>query len=382
MRERRASLPIENTRPDRLDTLTGLRFVAALLVFLYHSFREQHLVTGGTGSWLASMVDRGGSYGVGFFFVLSGYVLTWSFRPGTPSGLFLRRRLGKIFPNHLVTLIAALALAATGSAALTTTDWLPSLGLLQSWWADPVVTSAGNPVSWSLSCELFFYLCFPLLLPLINRIPPRLLWTATAVVAGLCAVLALAARYLVTDQPPLPYPGFESMSFDQVWVVYYFPPSRLLEFVLGILLARLVLTGRWVRIGMLPAAALALVGYAVSSESAYLLGVGGLATLWVAPLIAEAATADRLGSPSALRGRVWRRLGELSFAFYMVHYLVLTELRRALGEQWTAPVPVELLVALLALAVSLALAWVLYEAVERPVTARVGRRLRPAGALT
>ncbi|WP_446040385.1 acyltransferase family protein [Streptomyces sp. SID1121] len=358
----------------RLDTLTGLRFVAALLVFLYHSFVEVSFVSGNTGLRLGSAMDRGGSYGVGFFFVLSGFVLTWSYRPDTSRGLFLRRRLAKIFPNHLVTLAAAILLAVSTGAALGVSDWLPNLFLLQSWWPDPVVSSSGNPVSWSLSCELLFYLAFPFLLAAIERIPRRLLWPATVAVVGLCAGAALVGRYVISNEPALPYPGFESMSFHQVWFVYWFPPVRMLDFVLGILVARLVLTGQWVRIGMLPALAVAVAGYVVSTYSSYLLGVGGIASVWLVPLIASAATADARGTVSVLRGPVWVRLGELSFAFYMVHYLVLTQLRKALGPEWTSSLGVELLVVLLGLGLSMGLAWILYTLVERPVTVRAGRR--------
>lgn len=367
--------------PSRLDTLTGLRFVAALLVFLYHSFVEVRFVSGGTGEWLGTAMDRGGSYGVGFFFVLSGFVLTWSFRPDTSRGLFLRRRLAKVFPNHLVTLAVAVLLTVSTGTALGVTDWLPNLLLLQSWWPDPLIASSGNPVSWSLSCELLFYLAFPFLLAAIERIPRRLLWPATLAVVGLCAGAALVGRYVISNEPALPYPGFESMSYHQVWFVYFFPPVRMLDFVLGILVARLVLTGQWVRIGMLPALALAVAGYVVSTYSSYLFGVGGIASVWLVPLIAAAATADARGTASPLRGPVWVRLGELSFAFYMVHYLVLTQLRKALGPEWTSSLGVELLVVVLGIVLSLALAWLLHALVERPVTAWAGRRrTAPAGA--
>ncbi|MFI6846284.1 acyltransferase [Kitasatospora sp. NBC_00085] len=362
---------------SRLDTLTGLRFAAALLVFLYHGFVEVGFVSGTTGDYLHSAMERGGSYGVGFFFVLSGFVLTWSQRNGAPRGLFLRRRLAKIFPNHLVTFVAAMLLTAGTGTALGVSGWLPNLLLLQSWWPDPLVSSSGNPVSWSLSCELLFYLAFPLLLPAVKRIPRRALWPATAAVVALCAAVALTARYVISNEPALPYPGFESMSFHQVWFVYFFPPVRMLDFLLGILLARLVLTGQWVRVGLLPALALAVAGYLVSTYSSYLLGVGGLASVWVGPLIAASATADTRGTPSLLRTPLWVRLGELSFAFYMVHYLVLTQLRKALGPEWTSSTGVELLVLLLGLALSLGLAWILHTLVERPVTLLAGRR-RPA----
>jgi peptidoglycan/LPS O-acetylase OafA/YrhL len=41
--------------------------------------------------------------GVSFFFVLSGFVLTWSARPDDIATGFWRRRIARIYPVHLVT---------------------------------------------------------------------------------------------------------------------------------------------------------------------------------------------------------------------------------------------------------------------------------------
>ncbi|MFD9319826.1 acyltransferase family protein [Streptomyces sp. NPDC060053] len=58
---------------DRLPSLTGLRFWAALLVVLYHLSRQVGIVPG------VSDVVWYGRSGVTFFFVLSGVVLAWTY---------------------------------------------------------------------------------------------------------------------------------------------------------------------------------------------------------------------------------------------------------------------------------------------------------------
>ncbi|WP_153006429.1 acyltransferase [Leucobacter sp. G161] len=48
-----------------------------------------------------------GNSGVAFFFVLSGFVLTYSARPATTTRNFYWRRFGRIYPAHIVALLLA-----------------------------------------------------------------------------------------------------------------------------------------------------------------------------------------------------------------------------------------------------------------------------------
>ena len=61
----------------RLDALTPLRAIAALAVFLYHfQWMLDPSAVKGTWSWYRFGFSQG-FLGVSFFFVLSGFVLTW-----------------------------------------------------------------------------------------------------------------------------------------------------------------------------------------------------------------------------------------------------------------------------------------------------------------
>ncbi|MGW1752474.1 acyltransferase family protein [Streptomyces sp. NPDC002092] len=361
---------------SRLPSLTGMRFIAALLVFAFHTTWQTRFVDGRGGDALGDVFANAGFYGVSFFFVLSGFVLTWSARSDDTAPGFWRRRLVKIYPNHLVTFGLAAALMLIASDVFTVKGIVANLFLVQAWIPEIQVPNTMNAVSWSLSCELFFYLSFPLLLRLLDRVPVRRLWALAGVLAAFTVVAPVVARYGIGGTP-LPFIADGSLSFDQIWFVYFFPPVRALEFVLGMVAARLVLAGAWPRLGLLPAGLIAVGGYVVNSNVPYLYGVAGTAALWLTPLVAAAASADERTTASPFRGRVIVRLGELSFAFYMVHGLAVTYVYRWVIAGARLSPALGALALLGALLLSLALAHALFTWVEAPLV----RKFRaPAGS--
>lgn len=361
-----------NGRLRNLPSLTGMRIVAALMVFACHVFLETRFFGGGTGDALSDVFGRAGNLGVGFFFILSGFILTWTARPDDTPVLFWRRRLVKIYPNHLVTLVAAAVLIVVAGGTIGAGEWVPNLLLVQAWIPGPE-SIALNGVSWSLSCELLFYLSFPFLLARLNRIPERGLVAAAGVVVALIVAAGAFAQFALADQPRLS--GVAStVSFQQYWFIYLFPPVRALEFALGMVLAKLVISGRVPRVDLVPAMVFAAAGYALSSFLPFVYGWGGTTSLFIVPLIVAGASADVRGTRSVFRLRsvVW--LGEVSFAFYMVHRMVIQQLYRvAAPEGGTFPPLVATGLIVLALGVSLLLAWLLHAAVERPLVRRFSR---------
>ncbi|MEU9609691.1 acyltransferase [Streptomyces sp. NPDC048057] len=358
-----------------------MRFVAALLVFAFHvTFPQTGFYGGEAGDLLGTLAAKAGFYGVCFFFILSGFVLTWSARADDTAPRVWRRRLVKIFPNHIVTLVLAALLMLAVSQPIPVWRALTNLFLVQTWAPDMATVNSMNTVSWSLACEMFFYLCFPLLLRMLNALPAHRLWPAAGVVAVLALTLPFVGQFLISDQPNLPFIGDGSLSFQQVWSVYFFPPARALEFVLGMVIARIVQTGRWPQLGLAPSVLIAAAGYAVASNVPYLFSIAGAAALWLVPLVASGAVADLRGHRSFFRDRTLVRLGELSFAFYMVHALVVEYGHRLIGrsEVWSLLPGTGL--SLAALALSLVLAHVLFTWVETPLARRFSTpRRRSAG---
>lgn len=363
------------SRRNRLDSITGARFVAAFLVFIFHaSVLSIFSAEAKIGPPFFFVARGAGTLGVSFFFVLSGFVLTWSARPGDTFGRFIRRRVVKLYPNHVVALaLAMLLLAATVTAW---TSALPSLLLAQAWVPDPQIFLAGNAPSWSLSCELFFYLLFPVLLALVKRIGKDKLWWWAGGVAALIVLVPNVTRLL----PATPTFGAEytgTILFGQpvysVWFVYIFPPVRLLDFLLGILMARIVLSGNWINVRPLHAGMLTVAAYVAGLFLPLIYSVDAVVIVPVALFIAALAAGDMHGTGSALGTPTMRRLGDASFAFYLVHYTVLVFLRGLVGNSRRLSLVEGTVLISVGFAISLVLALLLHSRVEKAAMRRWSR---------
>ncbi|MFD0329509.1 acyltransferase family protein [Streptacidiphilus monticola] len=331
---------------------------------------------------MAHSLSQGG-VGVTFFFLLSGFLLTWTARRDDTARAFWRRRAAKILPNHVVTWVAALAflgwtgLSLTGSFTPIGLDSLPNLFLIQDWFPRAGVFFSMNIPSWSLGCEAVFYLCFPLLLRALRRVPARGLWPLAAALVAAVWLMPLLADTLFHGGPAVP--GLP-VSEDRMWFVYTLPPVRMLEFALGIVLALVVAAGRWPRIPLGLATVLSLAGYVASSYLPYLWGLNAGALVPLALLIPAAATADLDGRRSFWRSRTMCWLGNVSFAFYLVHQLVIRYVHFLFGATRSFGTAEALGLTLLCLSVSLLLATGLYYGVELPLMRLLGPTRRTPAA--
>ncbi|CAL9374379.1 hypothetical protein SUDANB120_00927 [Streptomyces sp. enrichment culture] len=357
----------------KLPSLTGLRFIAAALVFFFHAtFSDPPMNPFADQAWEEGfrwLFSKAGWMGVSFFFVLSGFVLTWSAKPGDTVTGFWRRRLLKIFPNHIVMWALAMVLFAGAMTPLSAS--LPNLFLVHSWFPQHETFISVNPPSWSLCSELLFYLLFPFLIGPVLRIRERALWGWAAAMVACMVAVQLVTDFLLPQNPPTPE-GF-GISLWEFWFGYNFPPVRMFEFVLGMLLARLVLAGAFPRVRILPAALLCLAGYAAAMAVPFLYGLNVATIIPVSLLICAVARADVDGAPTVLRGRTMQWLGEVSFGFYLAQYVVMYYGRTALmDERLFAPLP-GVLVLLGFFLATLLTGWLLLVCVERPVMRRWSR---------
>jgi peptidoglycan/LPS O-acetylase OafA/YrhL len=202
----------------KFDALTSLRFLAALVVVLFHtgqtSLRFMPL-------WVRGMMKNGVEV-VSLFFVLSGFVLAYSYGAAPSRSVrggskpFWRKRFARIYPIYAVAILVALPICFSHlnrgllrpGDAFTAVIVTPLL--LQSWFLSPAISGAIDLPAWSLSVEAFFYAAFPLLLGLTMAIGP---------------VLAISLAYvcLVCSEVFLSYPVFQ-----------YFPPYHLATFLIGV----------------------------------------------------------------------------------------------------------------------------------------------------
>lgn len=366
----------------RLPSLTGLRFFAAFSVFVFHvmlpaspipPYKPVNLFADPDIAYDAAwVVGKAGFLGVSFFFVLSGFVLTWSWKPGSSKLQFIRRRVVKIFPNHLTLWVASMVLFA---AAITPWKaWLPNLFLIHAWFPQNYINAGVNTPSWTLSCELLFYVLFPFLIPVVLRIESKYLWyCAAAMVAGIGVIVLLTAFVIPSSEKSelTPIPVL------QLWFGYLFPPSRLFEFFLGVFVARIVQEGRWIRVPLWASLAAVVAGYVVAMYTPFYVGFVLATAVPLALLIGSAAQSDLDGASRFLSSRLMVRLGEISFAFYICQGVTLFYVRRTMdAATFSAPVAVSLIVALFLL--NILAAWSLFTFVESPAMRRFARPKRVA----
>ena len=282
----------------QIRSLTSLRFFAAVAVLCFHYFGF-----------------RFGRLGVSFFYVLSGFVLTYIYderlRSRAATTDFFVRRVARIYPTHLLMFFVGLpvflhlAQAYLHAGALWTgTAAAANLLLLHSWWPDHNVYLGFETGSWSLSDEAFFYAMCPLLLGLRNL----------RVVGLALAVVMVGTLGLVVARP----------SEFALWLFYVNPTFRLLEFLVGIGCCRLLANGRRLlsgtpgelaALGSLGAAMI--VAYALPAKLELLT----YSIIFIVPsALIVASFAQEAGAISKLlRGALFVELGEGSYALYLTH---------------------------------------------------------------
>lgn len=359
-----------------LPALTGLRFVAAFGVVLFH--RGQDFVAAYGPEWLRP-VAASGYVGVSLFFVLSGFILAYTYfehaeRPPRPRP-FYEARVARIYPVYLVGLAIALPfgvrdllrLADAGAQARGLVAWAAETLLLQGW--HPETACGLNCPGWSLSVEVFFYALFPFLGFVFYRSV-----RAHLALAALFSALAVLAPwvYHLTRPDGLARVDPSTHTF-LVSLVKYNPLLHLPEFLLGIVVAGLHFA--WpARVGvwtwpLLPGALIAATLFHGPDLPHLVLHNGLLAPVFGWLIL----TLARPGSLT-VRALSWRPivlLGEASYSLYIVHmplWMWSSSLgRRLLGGAMPAlDFPLYLLA-------SVALSLLLYRAVELPARGAVKR---------
>ena len=377
------------TRRPALEALTGFRFVAAMAVALYHAMDV--LAPSATG--FAARLTSHGFLGVSLFFVLSGFILTYTYiDPDTGSLRGSRRsfwwaRCARIYPVYAIALLMALPVFVLYRIVLATSPARPAALLsaaltpllLQSWW--PSAACQWNCPGWSLSVEFLFYALFPLLGVWLARRRSRVLvlgvlaWTSCLVIP--IAFLAIAPA--ASNHPT----RFDTNFWLQA--VKFNPVVHLGEFAVGIV-AGLAFMRREL-VGMLSSRTFGLMGLGGLVLSAAWLGTtdgpylllhdGLLAPLWAVAIITLATgrgfVARVLGCPPMVH------LGEASYAVYLVHAPLLGYLALIRGflRIRHAGVVVPASLAILAyLGGTIVLSLFLFHLVEEPARRWIRQRVR------
>lgn len=192
-----------NTAGDQqFPALTGIRFPLAIWVIVHHLTGPGAMldeVVRGAPAWGQTFV-RMAYVALGTFFVLSGFVLQRSYRATQWNGASITRyavaRLARFYPVYLLSLLVLapimyrdVASSALGSVADRAWLLVSYVFVLQGWHKLPV---SWNTPAWSLSCELFFYLLFPLVVILMRKGS----WGRILLTAALAFAMPLSVREL------------------------------------------------------------------------------------------------------------------------------------------------------------------------------------------
>lgn len=342
------------------------------------------------------------SVGMTLFFVLSGFVIHLNYRASAGRDLagfreFVIARFSRLYPLFFIVFSIAAAAASVSlyrnpgrldaaGGPLALLEALPlHMTFTQTWWLWPIGPHgaygifwmsflAVTSVTWSLSTEWFFYLCYPALARWFGRAHGLALVAATAavVVYALAYYLGvLAYRDRLTDWTAVAYPNIPSDELFH-WLAFLSPWGRISEFLLGVIAAQCYLTMRAIppRVAesAVWAAALALVSitffvYAAGTPvntvatSCY----SGLFALLIFLVANQSTSLSRLLSkPSMVKG------GESSYSLYLLHFWVLG-IGVPLVAKHSSP-PARFILLAIGAAISLALARVSYRFVERPAT--------------
>lgn len=345
-----------------LGNVQALRAVAALLVVVVHAYAVESTYLPGR-PWTTPFHVLG-TYGVDLFFVISGTVMmvTTADLFATPGAArrFLLRRATRIYPPYwivsaLVLVAYLLVPAATGAHRSAPPEIVPSfLALPQP--GEPLLV-----VGWTLTYELVFYAVFALALRFERRALP------------LVAALWLGAVVLIHAVGPAENP----------WVRVLGSPLNL-EFAFGLLIGAAVVRDALAAPRALFALALVLV-VATCVQTAYS-GREFLTVTWGRPLLVGLPMALLVYASLGLerhRGLLapqWLRAqGDASYALYLWHVPVLGAIGLALHRIHLHGTPARLAIVLGGYALAVAVSFLAYACVERPLL-RLARRYLPTSS--
>jgi peptidoglycan/LPS O-acetylase OafA/YrhL len=321
-------MDLDTERP-RLSTLTSLRFFAAFHVVIFH-LQAMQIFLG--PAWFQKLSSVG-YVGVSFFFVLSGFILVYTYAGRTLSlKEFWRARFARIYPAYAFSLLitapwffyAILKFDVPFFAWPKTHLKLAStlvLTLLQAW--IPPAALTWNPVAWSLSVEAFFYLLFPfLILMLLRRSRSQLLFIAAA---SWLTSLALSTAYVSLNPDGLSTINADVLGAFWLNALKFHPLARLPEFLLGMACGFLFLRSRQESKFAPPLVLLGLAGVGAVVYFSAAIPYPVLHTALLAPAFAAIvygfALRPRWGA--VLESRFLVLCGDASYSLYLLHSMIM-----------------------------------------------------------
>jgi exopolysaccharide production protein ExoZ len=339
--------PLEAHKADQFLCVQILRFVAASSVVAFHAYGTALKYLPGQNAHVGSLF-RYGDHGVDIFFVISGFIICYStYFTKTNWLTFLSRRLQRIVPTYWLYTLAMVVLAFVVPRAFSDTDWinLQSVVLSMTFLS---FTQEKMPivfVGWSLEYEMLFYLTVTILLFRAQKV-----WDDLIVIFSVLTILSnLPAR------PSL-------QAFD-----VFFTNPILLEFVYGVIVAKLFLRQRVTPLAMAAVSVATFISFVSDPTSRVI--VAGLPSC---ALVMVAAVLSRRQRQPSTAERILGVLGDASYSIYLVHVFVISAVLKLLVKIGALPIDLAILVAMLC---AILAGYCSYVCLERP-SLQFFRRLR------
>jgi len=363
---------IASPRKPPLPALTGVRTLLALNIVFFH-FTPPHM------HYLYPLINNSYVF-VGFFFLLSGYILAYNYadraKPLVKRQFWLAR-FARLYPVYLLSLVLSFAMLQAEWHARSHGEFWAGVVLtpllLQGW--SPALATFWNTVAWTLSAEVLLYAAFPWLV--------RLPWPKTPgrLIALLLGVWALGLvphmLYLALNPDHLTGPVNRYSSGFWLRAIKYTPLAYVCTFLAGVTLGKIQagikLTSQ--QRTFVAGASLALLAafFATTVERVpYILMHGGLLVPLFAALVIGLSGQNVFATIFAWRPIVL--LGQTSFCLYLLHFNAMNLIR-------LYRLPERLHVAALdpwiSYVIVLALAFAAMNLIERPARGAILRSAQP-----
>jgi exopolysaccharide production protein ExoZ len=323
-----------------------LRCIAATLVVLFHTQQSFSGFISPTVLPMESYLFGFGAVGVHIFFVISGFIMVLtSVRPDKPyeAGKFFKRRLLRIYPIYWICILAYIGVHGLIGKPYYVSTW-ETVGALLLW---PSQAAQFIGPAWTLSYEMFFYICFGFAMML-------------SLTRGLI-VLSLVFGALITAGHVMTVSSYDLFVVTNV---------LLAEFLAGTAIGWLAQMGR---LPLRWGPALTVLGAGL-----FVAGIVTGYTRWPASVtwgIPSAILVLGIVSWESARGasplvQRMSRLGDSSYVLYLIHILVLTVAEFVcLHLLPYAYVPSPPVAAVLVALVCIVLAEAIHRGIERPMLA-------------
>jgi peptidoglycan/LPS O-acetylase OafA/YrhL len=313
--------PLYRFPPEKFPALTGMRAIAAYMVFLHH-YAIDPQCTGPLSKLFFQC-----HVGVTLFYVLSGFLITYNYSKRANLNRafwwpYVSRRIGKIYPLYLCLLaITYFMQVASNQHAPTVSSALLNVTLWKGFFDD--YKFDGIAPSWSLTVEETFYFLAPFLFVVVRRIGHVAVQILLYVVAGLLLLLG----------SHLAYHGFFG-NFNFVALYTFF--GRSFEFMVGMALGHallrhpnlLTVSGR-LKLTHLGVAGTALVlvwmtaltnGFDLPIHHPMGMALNNLVLPTFVCVMYLGLMSERTVLGRVLSSRTFVFLGRSSYAFYLIHF--------------------------------------------------------------